>query len=67
MAVADGDDYLVNGTKIWTSFAHHANMMFALVRTSTEEKFSKEFLFMIDMALPGITIKPIVNLAVATS
>ncbi|MAM80380.1 MAG: acyl-CoA dehydrogenase [Gammaproteobacteria bacterium] len=63
MAVADGDDYLVNGTKIWTSFAHHANMMFALVRTSTEGKVQQGISFLlIDMALPGITIKPIVNL-----
>jgi alkylation response protein AidB-like acyl-CoA dehydrogenase len=33
-AVRDGDDYIINGTKIWTTHAHHANRMFALVRTN---------------------------------
>ena len=62
-SVADGDDYLVNGTKIWTSFAHHANMMFALVRTSSEGKVQQGISFLlIDMTSPGITIKPIINL-----
>ncbi len=37
-AVGEGDDYVLNGSKIWTSYAHHANRMFALVRTSTEGK-----------------------------
>ena len=62
-AVADGDDYIVNGTKIWTSFAQHANMMFALVRTSTEGRVQQGISFLlIDMSSPGITIKPIINL-----
>ena len=62
-AASDGDDYLVNGTKIWTSYAQHANMMFALVRTSTADIPQKGISFLlIDMATPGITIKPIVNL-----
>lgn len=62
-AVSDGDDYIVNGTKIWTSFAQHANMMFALVRTSTEGRVQQGISFLlIDMATPGITIKPIINL-----
>ena len=62
-AAADGDDYIVNGTKIWTSFAHHANMMFALVRTSNEGKVQQGISFLlIEMATPGITIKPIINL-----
>ncbi|WP_204278791.1 acyl-CoA dehydrogenase family protein, partial [Enterobacter hormaechei] len=34
-AVRDGDHYVINGTKIWTTHAHHANRMFALVRTQT--------------------------------
>lgn len=64
MAVGDGDDYIVNGTKIWTSYAQHANMMFALVRTSTEGKQQEGISFLlIDMATPGITVKPIINLA----
>ncbi len=62
-AVSDGDDYVVNGTKIWTSFAHHANMMFALVRTSSEGKVQQGISFLlIDMTSPGITVKPIINL-----
>jgi len=62
-AVADGDDYIVNGTKIWTSFAQHANMMFALVRTSTDGRVQQGISFLlIDMASPGITVEPIINL-----
>jgi len=64
MAVGDGDDYIVNGTKIWTSYAQHANMMFALVRTSSEGKQQEGISFLlIDMATPGVTVKPIINLA----
>ena len=37
-AVRDGDDYIINGTKIWTTHAHHANRMFALVRTNDGER-----------------------------
>ena len=63
MAVSDGDDYVVNGTKIWTSFAQHANMMFALVRTSSEGKVQQGISFLlIDMSTPGITVKPIINI-----
>ncbi|MEM7100635.1 MAG: acyl-CoA dehydrogenase family protein [Pseudomonadota bacterium] len=62
-AESEGDDYVVNGTKIWTSFAQHANMMFALVRTSSEGKVQQGISFLlIDMSTPGITIKPIINL-----
>ncbi|MEM7078495.1 MAG: acyl-CoA dehydrogenase family protein [Pseudomonadota bacterium] len=63
MAVSDGDDYIVNGTKIWTSYAQHANMIFALVRTSTEGKVQQGISFLLmDMSTPGITVKPIINL-----
>jgi len=62
-AISDGDDYIVNGTKIWTSYAQHANMMFALVRTSTEGKRQEGISFLlIDMTSSGITVKPIINL-----
>jgi len=62
-AIGDGDDYMVNGSKIWTSYAQHADMMFALVRTSTEGKRQEGISFLlIDMTSPGITIKPIINL-----
>ncbi len=63
-AESDGDDYIVNGTKIWTSYAQHANMMFALVRTSTEGKKQQGISFLlIDMTTPGITVRPIINIA----
>ena len=62
-AVGEGDDYVLNGSKIWTSYAHHANRMFALVRTSTEGKKQEGISFLlIDMHSPGITIEPIINL-----
>lgn len=56
----DGDDYLLNGTKVWTTHAHHANRMFALVRTSYEGKRQQGISFLlIDMHSPGITVRPI--------
>jgi acyl-CoA dehydrogenase len=62
-AASEGHDYIVNGTKIWTSFAQHSNMMFALVRTSTEGKVQQGISFLlIDMDTPGIKIEPIINL-----
>jgi len=62
-AVSNGDDYIVNGSKIWTSYAQHASMMFALVRTSTEGKKQEGISFLlIDMSTPGITVEPIINL-----
>ncbi|MFN2328361.1 MAG: acyl-CoA dehydrogenase family protein [Chromatocurvus sp.] len=62
-ALRDGDDYLVNGSKIWTSYAHHSNMIFCLVRTSREGKPQRGISFLlIDMATPGITVAPITGL-----
>jgi acyl-CoA dehydrogenase len=59
-AVSDGDDYIINGQKIWTTFAHKSNRIFALVRTSTEGKRQEGISFMlIDMDTPGITVRPI--------
>ncbi len=59
-AVRDGDDYVLNGSKIWTTHAHFANRMFCLVRTSTEGKPQAGISFLLlDMASPGITVKPI--------
>ena len=53
-AERDGDDYVLNGSKIWTTHAHHANWMFALVRTSSEGKPQAGISFvLIDMATPG--------------
>lgn len=62
-AESDGDDYVVNGTKIWTTYAHHANRMFCLVRTSRDGKPQAGITFLlIDMDTPGITVEPIVGL-----
>ncbi len=64
-AVRDGDDYVINGTKIWTTGAHIANRMFCLVRTSTEGKPQDGISFVLidSMDRPGLTVKPIVTLA----
>lgn len=59
----DGDDYVLTGSKIWTTHAHHANRMFALVRTSREGKRQDGISFLlIDMATPGITVRPIATI-----
>jgi acyl-CoA dehydrogenase len=61
-ATRDGDLYVVNGTKMWTTHAHFANKMFCLVRTSKEEKRQRGISFLaIDLNLPGITITPIIT------
>ena len=62
-AVRDGDDYVVNGSKIWTSYAQHSNWIFCLVRTSREGKPQAGISFiLVDMATPGIVVDPIVSL-----
>ncbi|ODV44503.1 acyl-CoA dehydrogenase [Cupriavidus sp. UYMMa02A] len=59
-AVRDGDDYVVNGQKIWTSHAHRADWIFLLVRTDTEVKKQAGISFLlVDMKTPGITVRPI--------
>lgn len=61
-AVRDGDDYVVNGSKIWTTNAHNANMIFMLVRTSTEGKPQAGISFLVSpMDVPGITRRPIIS------
>jgi acyl-CoA dehydrogenase len=63
-AVPDGDDYILNGSKIWTTHAHWANRMFCLVRTRNEGKPQAGITFLLlDMDSPGIAVKPIVTLA----
>jgi len=63
-AVRDGDSYVVNGSKIWTTGAHHANWMFAIVRTNDGEKRQQGLTFLlIDMASPGLLVRPIIGLA----
>ena len=59
-AVLDGDQYIVNGQKTWTTMAQHANLMFCLVRTSDEGKRQEGISFLlIDMEQPGVTVQPI--------
>ena len=59
-AVRDGDFYVVDGQKIWTSGAHEADMMFALVRTSTEARKQDGItMLLIPMDSPGIRVRPI--------
>lgn len=63
-AVRDGDDFLLNGQKIWTSHASTASHIFVLARTRTDGKPQAGIsFFLLDMKTPGITIRPIVNLA----
>jgi alkylation response protein AidB-like acyl-CoA dehydrogenase len=59
-AVRDGDDYVVNGQKLWTSDAHEADFMFALVRTNPDvaKQLGISFL-LIDMQSRGVTVRPI--------
>ncbi len=62
-AVADGDDYIVNGQKTWTTLAQHADWGFFLVRTDKEAKQQEGISFLlIDMKSPGITVRPIITL-----
>jgi acyl-CoA dehydrogenase len=63
-ARSDGDDYVVTGSKIWTTLAHQATHMFCLVRTDFEVRAQAGITFLlIDMSSPGISIRPIVNIA----
>jgi len=64
-AVQDGDDYVINGTKIWTTGAHVADHMFCLVRTATEGKPQDGISFVLidSMKTPGLSVAPILTLA----
>ncbi|MCY7338494.1 MAG: acyl-CoA dehydrogenase family protein [Sphingomonas bacterium] len=54
-----GDHYLVNGQKVWTSYADEADWIFCLVRTSTESKHQGISFVLFDMASPGVSTRPI--------
>src|SRR5713101_5495086 len=60
-AVREGDYYIVNGQKIWTTLAHYADWIFCLVRTDpTSEKRQEGISFLlIDMKTPGVTVRPL--------
>ena len=63
-AIREGDQYVVNGSKIWTTHAHHANKIFCLVRTDKNVKAQAGISFLlIDMRQPGVSVRPIHSLA----
>jgi alkylation response protein AidB-like acyl-CoA dehydrogenase len=62
-AVKDGDDYIINGSKIWTSGAQYANWMFMMARTDPDApKHRGITYFLLDFTTPGITIQPLVQM-----
>jgi alkylation response protein AidB-like acyl-CoA dehydrogenase len=59
-AESDGDEYVINGQKIWTSQAMHADKMFGLFRTSTEDKKHRGItMLIVDLRSPGVEIRPL--------
>lgn len=63
--VVDGDDIVINGQKIWTTWGQHADWMYALISTNpdAEKKQDGITLILIDLKTPGITIRPIMTIA----
>jgi alkylation response protein AidB-like acyl-CoA dehydrogenase len=62
-AVEDGDDYILNGSKIWTSGAHRASQFYLMARTDPEApKHRGISMFILDMDTPGLDVKPIINM-----
>ena len=63
-AVRDGDDYVINGQKIWTSGAHRADMMYLLTRTDPDApKHRGISLLILNMKQPGVQVRPLINMA----
>ncbi|MEM1229786.1 MAG: acyl-CoA dehydrogenase family protein [Pseudomonadota bacterium] len=63
-AERQGDEYIINGTKIWTTHAQWSNKIFALVRTDASGKPQRGITFLLfDLELPGITIKPLISIS----
>lgn len=63
-AVRDGDDWILNGTKIWTSHGHYADWMYLLARTDSEApKHRGISYFLLDLKSPGVSFRPLLNIA----
>ncbi len=63
-AVRDGDDYVINGQKIWTSGGHLADWGWLAARTDPDAPKHKGItMFMLDMKSPGVTVRPLINMA----
>ncbi len=62
-AVLDGDDYVINGQKIWTSYAHESDWMILLARTDPDAPKHKGIsYFLVDLQTPGLTVRPLINM-----
>jgi acyl-CoA dehydrogenase len=63
-AVREGDSYRLNGSKIWTTHAHHADHIFCLVRTDSSGRPQQGISFLlVDMSTPGVSVDPIITMA----
>jgi hypothetical protein len=62
-AVREGDEYVLNGQKTWTTLGQHADWIFVLVRTNDSGKKQEGITFiLVDMNTPGIEVKPIITI-----
>ena len=61
-AVRDGDDYVINGHKIWTSYVESADVIFMLVKTDPDARQRGISLVLVDKNAPGVTIRPIIDI-----